>query len=77
MKANMGSLDKAIRMALAIIIGILFFTNAISGTIATILLFLAGIFILTSFIGSCPLYQPFGYSSKKRLNSKVDKIKNY
>lgn len=64
MKANMGSTDKVIRILAAILIGVLYFTQLISGTTAIILLILAGIFIITSFISFCPLYLPFGISTK-------------
>ncbi|MBL0049206.1 MAG: DUF2892 domain-containing protein [Bacteroidetes bacterium] len=66
MKANMGNLDKAVRIIAAVIIAALYYTNQISGTAAIILLILAGIFILTSFISFCPLYYPFGFSTKKK-----------
>lgn len=66
MKANMGSTDKVIRILAAILIGVLYFTQLISGTTATILLILAGIFIITSFISFCPLYLPFGISTKPK-----------
>lgn len=62
----MGTVDKVIRIIVAIIIGILYFTDQISGTAAIILLILAGIFILTSFISFCPLYAPFKISTKKK-----------
>lgn len=60
----MGTLDKAIRVLVAILIGVLYLQNEISGTTAIILLVLAGIFILTSFISFCPLYLPFGINTK-------------
>ena len=50
MKQNMGNLDKAIRVLVAVVIAVLVF---------------AGVFILTSLLGSCPLYLPFGISTKK------------
>ncbi|WP_339792379.1 DUF2892 domain-containing protein [uncultured Imperialibacter sp.] len=59
MKANMGSIDKAIRIVLALVIGALYYFGQL-------LLILAGVFILTSFIGVCPLYLPFGLSTKKK-----------
>lgn len=65
MKQNMGNLDKAIRVAVAIIIAVLYFTHVISGTIAIVLLVFAAVFILTSAVGTCPLYLPFGISTKK------------
>ena len=66
MKANMGSTDKMVRIIIAIVIAILFFTNVISDTLGIILLILAGVFVLTSFISFCPLYFPFGISTKKK-----------
>ncbi len=65
MKKNMGNIDKAIRIIVALIIAGLYFTNVISGTIAIIGIILAGVFILTSFISFCPLYLPFGISTRK------------
>lgn len=66
MKANMGSVDKVIRILAAAIIAVLYFTNMINGTMAIILLALAGIFIATSFMGFCPLYAPLGISTRKK-----------
>ncbi|MFA6945549.1 MAG: DUF2892 domain-containing protein [Pedobacter sp.] len=63
MKANMGNTDKVIRILAAIIIGVLYFTQVISGTLAIILLVVAAVFILTSFLSFCPLYLPFGLST--------------
>jgi hypothetical protein len=67
MKANMGSTDKIIRILAAVLIAVLYFTNLISGTLAIILLAFAGVFILTSFISFCPLYLPFGISTKPKV----------
>ena len=63
MKKNMGSADKIIRVIIAAIVGILSFTGVISGTLAIVLLVLAGVFVLTSFIRFCPLYAPFGITT--------------
>ncbi len=63
MKKNMGSADRIIRAIIAAVIGVLYFTGTISGTLGIILLVLAGVFLLTSFISFCPLYAPFGISS--------------
>ena len=65
MKTNMGMADKAVRILAAIAIIGLYYANLISGTLAIVLLLFAGIFILTSFVGVCPLYFPFGISTKK------------
>lgn len=66
MKKNMGNLDKALRIIIAIALGVLFYMGIISGTLGILLLVLAAIFVLTSFIGTCPLYAPFGISTKCR-----------
>jgi hypothetical protein len=66
MKKNMGLVDRIIRILLAVIVVVLFFTNVISGTLAIILLIFAGIFVLTSLISFCPLYLPFGIKSFKK-----------
>jgi hypothetical protein len=66
MKKNVGTIDKMIRIAIAITILIMYYTNLISGTTAIIGLSLSIIFILTSLIGFCPLYFPFKISTKKK-----------
>lgn len=66
MKPNMGTTDKVVRILVAIIIAALYFTNMITGTVAIILLILAAVFILTSFLSFCPLYLPFGISTRKK-----------
>ena len=66
MKTNMGSFDRLARIIVAALIAVLYFAGVISGTVALVLLAIAGIFILTSFVGFCPLYFPFGISTKKK-----------
>ena len=66
MKKNMGTTDKVIRILVAVIILVLYFTHVISGTLAVILLILAGVFVVTSLLGLCPLYMPFGLNTKKK-----------
>lgn len=65
MKKNMGSADRIIRILLAAIVAVLYFTGTVSGTLGIVLLVLAGVFVLTSFVSFCPLYAPFGISSCK------------
>jgi hypothetical protein len=66
MKKNMGTTDRVIRLAVVVLIAILYFTNVISGTLAIILGIVALVFLLTSLVGTCPLYMPFGISTKKK-----------
>ncbi len=61
----MGNLDRGIRIAAAVIIGILYAANVINGTVAIILGVVALIFIATSFVSFCPLYAPFRLSTYK------------
>lgn len=63
MKKNMGNTDRVLRIVIATIVALLYFTNVISGTLAIVLFVVAGIFILTSIVGLCPLYSLFGISS--------------
>lgn len=66
MKQNMGKIDKAIRILVAAVVVLLYFTHVISGTLAIILLIVAGIFVVTSLLSFCPLYFPFGLSTKEK-----------
>ena len=66
MKKNMGTVDKVIRIVVAAIILVLYFTHVITGTLAVILLILAGILVVTSLIGTCPLYMLFGLSTGEK-----------
>jgi Protein of unknown function (DUF2892) len=63
MKRNMGNTDRFIRILVAAVIGVLYYTNIISGTVGIVLLVLAGVFVLTSLISFCPLYSLFGFST--------------
>ena len=66
MKKNMGNLDRVIRFVLAVTVLVLYLTDLISGTAAIILGILAVIFVVTSFVGFCPLYVPFNLSTKTK-----------
>ncbi|MGF1924491.1 MAG: YgaP family membrane protein [Bacteroidia bacterium] len=61
----MGVADQVVRILIAVVIIGLYYGNIISGTLAIVLLILAGVFIVTSFIRFCPLYLPFGISTRR------------
>jgi len=63
MKTNMGIIDRVVRIVIALVFIGLYFANIIAGTLAIVLLVLAGVFTLTSLIGFCPLYWPLGIST--------------
>jgi hypothetical protein len=71
MKKNMDSADRVIRVILAALVAVLYFTNVISGTTAIILAVLAIVFVATSLTSFCPLYLPFGLSTlRKKMDAK-------
>ena len=63
MKANMGNTDRGIRIAVAAIIGLLYYNGIISGTLGIVGLVLAAVFVLTSVVSFCPLYSIIGIST--------------
>jgi Protein of unknown function (DUF2892) len=65
MKKNMGTTDKVIRILIALLIGVLYYTEIINGTTALVLGIFAAIFAITSLISFCPLYLPLGISTCK------------
>jgi len=68
MKKNMGGMDRTVRLIIALVVVALYYFGVISGTLATILLILAGIFVITSVISFCPLYTLFGINTCKVKN---------
>ena len=66
MKPNMGTTDKIIRILIAVLVAVLFFTHVIEGTLGIILLILAGVFVLTSLVSFCPLYTIIGLNTGKK-----------
>lgn len=65
MTKNMGTADRAVRILIALVIAALYFTHRISGTLAIVLEIVAIAFLVTSLIGWCPSYLPFGISTRK------------
>ena len=66
MKKNMGALDKSLRVLIAIIIALLYYLDVIEGTLAYVLMAIAIIFLITSFISFCPLYTILGINTCRR-----------
>lgn len=65
MKQNMGTADRIIRLSIVTIIAILYFAGQLSGTVAIVLGVVAAAFLVTSLVGWCPSYVPFGISTRK------------
>jgi hypothetical protein len=66
MKSNVGNTDKAVRISIAVLLAALYFTGTIRGVLGVIALVVAGVFVLTSLVGFCPLYAIFGMSTCPR-----------
>ena len=66
MKKNMGMIDKVIRILIAVVVVVLYFTNVISGTLGIILLIVSGILVLTTLINFCPIWATLGISTRKK-----------
>ena len=69
MPKNMGLIDKVVRIAAAIIVAVLIFTGQLGGTAAIVLGILAAVFVLTSLVGTCPLYLPFKIDTRGKKKS--------
>jgi Inner membrane protein YgaP-like, transmembrane domain len=63
MKKNVGNADRVIRLLIAAAIAVLYFTNIITDTVGLVLLVLAGVFVLTSLVGFCPIYALLGVNT--------------
>ena len=62
----MGTVDRLARTAVAVLIIMLYAFGYISGILAVALGIVAAAFLLTSAIGWCPAYIPFGLSTRRR-----------
>lgn len=66
MKPNMGTLDRVLRIAVAVVIAALYFTGRIPGTLGIVLLVVAAVFALTGLVSFCPLYPMLGINTRKK-----------
>jgi hypothetical protein len=66
MKTNVGNMDKVLRIVLAVVMSVLYFTGTVTGTLGTVLLILGGVFLLTALVGFCPLYAMVGINTCPR-----------
>ena len=61
---NVGTTDRIICFVVAAIFAVLYLTGMVSGTFGIALMVLAVVFALTATITICPLYLPFGLSTR-------------
>ncbi|MGE0393184.1 MAG: DUF2892 domain-containing protein [Vicinamibacterales bacterium] len=62
---NMGTVDRVARVALAVVVAGLYANGTLAGPVAAVLGVLAVVFVVTSLVSFCPLYLPFGLSTRK------------
>lgn len=62
----MGSADKAIRILIALALGVLIYLQVVTGTLALLLGIVGGVFVLTSLLSFCPLYRLVGVNTCKK-----------
>lgn len=62
---NMGTLDRILRTAIAVILGILILAGQITGVWAIILGIIAIVFLVTSAFATCPAYKVVGISTRR------------
>ncbi len=65
MKKNMSSLDRIIRVIIAALLGALYLSNVVAGTVGIIILIIAVVLLVTAAIGFCPMYVLLGVSTLK------------
>ena len=65
MTKNMGSIDKGIRLFVAVMLVALYFSGTVTGSLGILALVVAGIFTFTSMLGFCPLYTVIGIKTCK------------
>jgi hypothetical protein len=63
MKRNVGNADRVIRLILAAVFAVLYFTETITGTVGLVLVALGAIFVLTSVVSFCPIYAIVGLNT--------------
>jgi len=65
MKPNLNSIDRVIRVLLAVTFGVLYYMGIITGVLGIALLVFGVILVFTSFLKFCPIYRIFGISTCK------------
>ncbi len=66
MKQNVGTVDRVVRIVIALALGVLVLTGQVSGVLAIILGVAAVVLLATGVIGFCGLYTVLGISTCPR-----------
>lgn len=65
MKKNVGSIDKVVRLIIAVIAVYVVYKGIVASPWDYVLYAVAGIMVITSLMGSCPLFSIFGINTCK------------
>ncbi len=65
MKQNLGTIDRIVRVALALALFILSLTGVISGVVAVIGIVVGVVLLLTAVVSFCPLYALLKLSTRR------------
>ena len=71
MKKNVGSIERAIRLVLAVVLLVLYFGHVVTGPVAFVFLAIAELLIVTGLLSFCPLWLALGISTRKNENDLV------
>ena len=71
MKKNLHSIDRLIRIILALIFAFLIFNGTLTGAVGIVLGILAIVFLATGVISFCPIYKALGISTLKEKTKTV------
>jgi hypothetical protein len=66
MNKNIGTIDKIIRIVIAVIISMVYITGTVPGVFGLIFLAIGGIFLITAVIDFCPLYKLLKFKGTKK-----------
>jgi len=64
-KKNMGRWDRVLRLIAAAVFVVLLIAGIVEGTAAIVLAILAAFFVITTFVGFCPVYALLCVSTKE------------
>ncbi|MGE5521556.1 MAG: DUF2892 domain-containing protein [Candidatus Dadabacteria bacterium] len=71
MKLNMSVPDRLVRLLIAIVITVLYYTNVLTGVWAYVFVLIACLLLATAIVGICPVYSIFGINTQSKHDKRV------
>jgi len=69
MKPNINSTDRMIRVFIAALAAVLYFTQVLTGFWGITFMAIGGVLLLTSMINFCPIYYILGMTTRKKAQN--------